>query len=131
MTTTAPARQEVLPRLIRAGAAPGYLGMCRAEFNASARPHLTEIRIGKQGIAFCRYELDAFADEYIQKNLKKKPAREDDSPCSERRGEATWREKPSRASTKGPGSGTSTKSSKVSDFKKALEQAKGKKRSST
>ena len=131
MATNATPRQDVLPRLIRAGAAPGYLGMCRAEFNSTARPHLTEVRIGKQGVAFCRYELDAFADEYIKKNLKKKPAQDNDSYCSERRGEETWREKPSRASTKGPGSGTSTKSSKVSDFKKALEQVKGKKRSST
>jgi len=38
--------------------------MDRHRFNSSVRPHLTEIPIGTQGIAFDRLELDAWADEY-------------------------------------------------------------------
>ena len=53
-----------LPRLLRFRDAPGYLGMDRNRFNREVRPHLTEVRIGVQGIAFDRIELDAWADDY-------------------------------------------------------------------
>lgn len=49
----------ITPRLIRLRDAPAYLGMDRNRFNAEVRPCLTEIPIGKQGIAFDRLELDA------------------------------------------------------------------------
>jgi hypothetical protein len=61
------------PRFIRAMQAPAYLGMCRAEFNKVARPHLPEIAIGKQGIAFDRHDLDRFADQLKQTNAIDKP----------------------------------------------------------
>ena len=43
---------QLLPRLIRLRDAHTYLGMDRNRFNAEARPYLTEIPIGRQGIAF-------------------------------------------------------------------------------
>ena len=56
--------RQILPRLIRLRDAPNYIGFDRNRFNAEVRPFLTEIPIGIQGIAFCRLELDAWADEY-------------------------------------------------------------------
>lgn len=38
--------------------------MDRNRFNAEVRPALTEIPIGRQGIAFDRLELDRWADDY-------------------------------------------------------------------
>lgn len=52
------------PRLIRFRDAPRYLGMNRNEFNASVRPYVTVIKIGKRGIAFDRLELDAMVEHY-------------------------------------------------------------------
>ena len=54
----------ILPRFIRFRDAPSYLGMDKDRFNAEVRPHLIEIPIGKQGVAFDRLDLDAWADEY-------------------------------------------------------------------
>lgn len=51
---------RVTPRLIRFKDAPRYLGMDRHCFNREVRPHMAEIRIGKQGIAFDRVDLDAW-----------------------------------------------------------------------
>ena len=62
------ARPRPLPRLLRFRDAPGYLGMDRNRFNREVRPHLTEVRIGVQGIAFDRLELDAWADDYKSRN---------------------------------------------------------------
>jgi hypothetical protein len=42
-------------------------------FNAEVRPDVTEVRIGVQGIAFDRLELDAWADQYMTRNGR--PAR--------------------------------------------------------
>jgi len=58
----------IIPRLIRFRDAPRYLGMDRNRFNAVVRPYLTEIRIGKQGIAFDRLEPDAWAGQIISRN---------------------------------------------------------------
>lgn len=55
---------DLLPRFIRFKLAPGYLAMDKNRFNREVRPYVTEIRIGKQGIAFDRLELDAFAEQY-------------------------------------------------------------------
>jgi integrase len=44
--------------------APIYLSMDRNRFNGEVSPSLTEIPIGEQGIAFDRFELDAWVDEY-------------------------------------------------------------------
>ena len=58
----------LLPRLVRLRDAPAYLGMDRNRFNAEVRPHLTNIPIGRQGIAFDRLELDAWVEDYISRN---------------------------------------------------------------
>ena len=122
----------ILPRFIRAGEAYSYLGMCRDEFNKTVRPNVREFPIGKQGIGFDRLELDAWADAWVESMAIEKAANQDNNqPRSGRQGVNKWREKQSPASTRGTGFGTSTKSSEVSDFKKALDQARGKKQSST
>jgi len=58
----------LLPRFIRLRDAPGYLGMDRNRFNAEVRPWLSEIPIGRQGIAFDRLDLDRWAEEYKRRN---------------------------------------------------------------
>jgi hypothetical protein len=58
----------VLPRFIRLRDAPAYLGMDKNRFNRDVRPHLCAIPIGTQGIAFDRVDLDAWADEYRNRN---------------------------------------------------------------
>ena len=55
---------RLAPRFIRFRDAPFYLGMDKDRFNAEVRPYLIEIPIGKQGIAFDRLDLDAWADQY-------------------------------------------------------------------
>jgi predicted DNA-binding transcriptional regulator AlpA len=129
---TAAKATSILPRFIRFGDAPGYLGMCRDEFNKTVRPQVREFPIGKQGVAFDRHELDEWADAYISARAIEKAAVQDNNqPRSGRQGVNKWREKRSPVSTRETESGTSTRSSEVSDFKKALEQAKGRKRSNT
>jgi len=59
---------QLLPRLIRLRDAHTYLGMDRNRFNAEVRPYISEIPIGKQGIAFDRLDLDAWADDYKVSN---------------------------------------------------------------
>jgi predicted DNA-binding transcriptional regulator AlpA len=56
---------RINPRLIRLRDAPFYLGMDKNRFCAEVRPHVVEIRIGKQGVAFDRFDLDAWVDQYI------------------------------------------------------------------
>ena len=58
----------ILPRIIRLRDAPAYLGMDKNRFNAEVRPCLHEQRMGKQGVAFDRLELDAWADKYFGVN---------------------------------------------------------------
>ncbi len=58
----------LLPRLVRFRDAPAYLGMDRNRFNSEVRPYLTNIPIGRQGIAFDRLELDAWVDDYVSCN---------------------------------------------------------------
>jgi predicted DNA-binding transcriptional regulator AlpA len=57
---------SIAPRFIRLRDAPAYLGMDRSVFNKDVRPLLCTIRIGVQGIAFDRLELDAWADEQVR-----------------------------------------------------------------
>jgi hypothetical protein len=56
------------PRLIRLREAPNFFGMDKNRFNRELRPHLTEIRIGTQGVAFDRLEMEAAADDYKSRN---------------------------------------------------------------
>jgi predicted DNA-binding transcriptional regulator AlpA len=73
---TAAKASRITPRFIRFMDAPGYLGMCRDEFNKTVRPNVREFPIGKQGIAFDRIELDEWADAYVESNSieKRQPA---------------------------------------------------------
>jgi hypothetical protein len=98
------------PRLIRLRDAPYYLGMDRNRFNGEVRPYLTAIPIGRQGIAFDRLELDAWAEDYISRNGR--PAARRSKP---------WDVEARQASSIATGSGTSTsKSGDTDDFAKAL-----------
>ncbi|MGY2199087.1 hypothetical protein [Pseudomonas gingeri] len=134
---TAAKATSIQPRFIRFGDAPGYLGMCKDEFNKTVRPCVREFPIGKQGIAFDRHELDEWADAYIEAKAIEKAANQDNNPPrSERRGGSTgdspWPKKQSQGSSKcRMASGKSTRNTEVSEFRKALALVTGPKRSNT
>jgi hypothetical protein len=111
----------LLPRLTRFRDAPFYLGMDRNRFNAEVRPQLTEIPIGTQGIAFDRLELDAWVEQYKQRNGR--PA--------QRMGELIWDARERPVSSIATGSGTSTNASEAAAFAKALANATSRKRRNT
>ena len=114
--------RALLPRFIRLRDTAFYLGMDRNRFNAEVRPCLTKIPIGRQGIAFDRLELDAWADQYKSRNGR--PGR--------LHGERLWDAVEDRpASLRGGAFGTSTNGSKGGEFAKALAQIKSPKRSAT
>jgi hypothetical protein len=75
-------RIRLQPRLVRLRDAPGYLGMDRNRFNVEVRPYLTNIPIGRQGIAFDRLELDAWVDDYVSCNGRRpKASLPEDDTC--------------------------------------------------
>jgi hypothetical protein len=86
--------------------------MDRNRFNAEVRPYLIQIPIGRQGIAFDRLELDAWAEEYKQRNGR--PGRS--------KGDLVWDAKGFRAFSNGTASGTSTNASAGDEFARALGQ---------
>ena len=102
-----------LPRLIRAKDAPWYLGMDRNKFNREVRPHLTEIPLGSQAIAFDRFELEDYMDDYIERNGRRPKVHllEDDkcqtaTECqafAKKAGSGTSKSVPSTAKTDGSG----------------------------
>ncbi len=102
---------RITPRLIRFRDAPRYLGMDRNRFNVEVRPYLVEIRIGKQGIAFDRLELDGWVEQYKARNGRP----------SKFRGELTWDEKNRLDSSNVKASGTSINTSTGGEFAKALD----------
>ena len=112
---------KILPRLLRLKDAPSYLGMNRNYFNKEIRPYLPEIRIGKQGIAFDRLDLDAWVGHYKQ--------------CSEcstvfnLKGEKSWGLKHRQVCSKGAKSGILKSKSSVTAFAKALAQSRSSKQS--
>ena len=109
----------MLPRLIRFRDAPHYLGMDKNRFNREVRPYLTEIRMGKQGIAFDRLDLDAWVEHYKQRNERPKSKRRID----------LWQEpKKCQDSSNAETYGTSTKWSTAEGFAKVLAQVTSKKR---
>ena len=108
---------NIIPKIIRIRDAPFYLGMDKNRFNKEVRPSLTEIKIGTQGIAFERQELDAWADDYISRVGKPATKKLEKIVCQRK----------SPDSSKGASFGTSTKSSVDVAFAKALEQAISKK----
>jgi len=113
------------PRLIRMRDAPSYLGMDRSNFNKLARPHLTEISIGVQGIAFDRLEIDAFVEDYISRNGRRPVLQHlEDERCQRK-------ETPCRAYASEAGSGISknavntpkaASSTRAQDYLAALKQ---------
>jgi hypothetical protein len=103
---------NIIPRIIRIRDAPFYLGMDKNRFNAEVRPSLTEIKIGTQGIAFDRHELDAWADDLISRIGKPATKKLEKLSCQRK----------SPASSKGASIGTSTKSSVDVAFAKVLAQ---------
>ncbi len=109
-------------RFIRLKDAPRYLGMDPNRFNAEVRPYLTVIPIGKQGVAFDRIDLDAWAEQYKGCNGR---------PGKAMKGGKPWDAKEHRASSKGANSGTSRRQSPVDEFEKALERATSQKRKDT
>lgn len=109
---------SITPRLIRFRDAPRYLGMDRNRFNRDVRPYVTEIPIGRQGIAFDRLELDAWVDQYMSRNGR----------SGQLIGELTWDAEERRDSSSWVRSGISTSKSGDADFAKALARATSKKR---
>jgi hypothetical protein len=111
----------LLPRLLRFRDAPTYLGMDRNRFNAEVRPFLTNIPIGRQGIAFDRLELDAWVDDYVS--------------CNGRpglpKGDSIWDAKERQGSLREKGSGISTSALVGNAFAKALERLNRKKPNSS
>jgi hypothetical protein len=118
MGNPADSAHRLVPRLIRLRDAPFYLGMDRNRFNAEVRPHLVELRIGEQGVAFDRLDLDAWVDQYKSRNGR--PGR--------LRGETTWDAKERQAFDYVEVSGKSTRSSSDRELSSLLEQATSKKR---
>jgi len=112
---------RIMPRVLRIRDAPRYLGMNRNLFNDEVRPYLTTIRIGQQGVAFDRLELDAWWEQYKSRNGR--PAARRIKPWDKRKDGYP-------ASLSGAVSGTLTRKSEVADFAKALAKTtSGKRRS--
>ena len=116
----------ILPRFIRFRDAPNYLGMDKDRFNAEVRPCLVEIPIGKQGVAFDRLDLDAWADEYRAREgrpgaQRQKEIAQWDGP--ERQGSSVTRNQASGGSTSASGD--------MAAFTKALAAVTSKKRNVT
>ena len=112
MKPISPTNIVLLPRLLRLRDAPTYLGMDRNRFSIEVRPELTEIPIGEQGIAFDRFELDAWIDDYIAQHGRH----------ARSNGAEQWQERKRQASSNGQASGTSTNTSTAGEFAQALEQ---------
>ncbi len=110
---------RLIPRLVRLRDAPFYLGMDRNRFNAEVRPHLVEIRIGEQGIAFDRLDLDAWVDQYKSRNGR---------PASDQRGKQLWDAKEAQGCGIAVESGISKSRFSAKRFTKALERATSKRR---
>ena len=107
----------LLPRLLRLRDAPTYLGMDRNRFNVEVRPNLMEIPIGEQGIAFDRFELDAWIDDYIAQHGRQ----------ARSNGAEQWQERKHQGLSNGQASGISTSTSTEGAFAQALEQISSKK----
>jgi hypothetical protein len=104
----------LMPRLIRFRDAPYFFGMDKNRFNRELRPLLTEIRVGKQGIAFDRLEMEAAAEDYKARNGR---------PTANLERRRLWDKANRQALSSVVGSGTSIKTSSERAFAKALERA--------
>src|SRR5712664_1846206 len=114
-----PPANEVSPRFIRLRDAPRYLGMDKNRFNREVRPALTHLRIGVQGVAFDRLDLDRWADDYKSRNGHLAAQSERKKP---------WETKRRQVSRNAVGFGISTSNSEASAFGRALQQATSRKR---
>jgi len=127
-------KKEIAPKLIRMRDAFGYLGMCARVFNNDVRPYVREVRIGIQGIAFDRDELDSWAKNYFDSHSVAKPAIQDNNEVHVGRRYETrnqsWRVKILPDFINKMESGTLTRSSKAADFARVLELTRGKRQKS-
>ena len=60
--------KNLQPRVIRLKNAPWYLGMDIHRFNDIVRPYVTNIKLGRAGVGFDRLDLDAWLEEYKQRD---------------------------------------------------------------
>src|SRR6187549_1393212 len=106
------------PRLTRMRDAPAYLGMDKNRFNREVRPRVLTLRIGVQGIAFDRVDLDAWADDYKSRN-----------GCHAARSHRSklWEPRKCQVSPSAVEPGTSTRCSEERAFAKAAAQARSSK----
>lgn len=102
----------VVPRFIRLGDAPRFFGMDKNRFNREVRLHLTEIRIGRQGRAFDRLEMESAADDYESRNGR---------PAANPQRRQPW-DNSNQALPSVVGSGTSTSALEECEFARALER---------
>jgi hypothetical protein len=109
-------------RFIRLKVAPAYLGMDPNRFNAEVRPYLTEMSIGKQGIAFDRVDLDAWAVEYKDRNGR---------PGKAMKGGKPWDASEHRGSSREAKPGISRNKLEKREFEKALERVTSRKPNDT
>jgi hypothetical protein len=113
-------KAAIVPRVLRLRDAPRYLGMDRNRFNTEVRPFLTNIPIGRQGIAFDRLELDAWVDDYVSRNGR--PAKRS----------KTWDAKSHPVSKSEAVFGGSTRESKdTGEWQKAVARLASRRRSNT
>ena len=91
-------------------------------FNAEVRPYLTEIPIGKQGVAFDKIDLDTWVEQYKDRNGR---------PGKAMKGGTPWDVSEHRGSSREAKPGISRKQSPEFALDKALERVRSKKRSDT
>lgn len=112
----------IMQRLIRLRDAPGYVGMDPNRFNVEVRPYLTEIPIGKQGVAFDKIDLDTWVDQYKDRNGR---------PGKAMKGGELWGKKSHQGSSKEVKFGISKNKLEKEEFEKALQRATSRKRRDT
>lgn len=105
---------SLAPRFIRLRDAPRYLGMDKNRFNREVRPRVPVIRIGVQGIAFDRIDLDVWADEYKSRNGCLRAQSNRRKP---------WETEECQVSSSAVRSGTSTRCLEERAFARALKLA--------
>jgi hypothetical protein len=91
---------QINPRFIRHRDAPGYLGMDKNRFNAECRPFQIEIKMGIQGIAFDRVDLDIWADEYKLRNGRQNKSTTGEQLCNAKKRQVLSKEVKSGIYTK-------------------------------
>lgn len=112
------------PRLIRLKLAYAYLGMAERTFNEQVRPFVNELRIGKQGIAFDRLDLDNWVEHYKQRGQCVDLSKD----CHSSKRTELWQKNDYQDSSNEATPGTLTKKSSDNAFAKAVERATSKKR---